>query len=402
VRYRTERASTGQYAPFHAASELMRGANHFWWRALKRRACAAGQRLRRRLAAGVLEAPVPSRPLALPAPEPGSALAPDGGAWVSANILSPVNGARPRTRLAHSIYLPPAARRSSLPLVVMLHGCEQSAADFAQGTRMNRLAAQAGFVVLYPQQSGNAHRHRCWHWYDQATQDGSGDTALIAAMIETVVAKYAIDRSRIYAAGMSAGASMAHILALRHPDLIAAVGLHSGVAFGAADSALAALKVMHFGATGSPEAAVRDAVRDPATFPALPAILIHGARDGVVNRVNLDHLSAQFRTLNGATPRIAEPVAPGLATLPAGPGGSADPVQCDYYVGSQLMLRVCEVPDLAHAWSGGDDSFPFHASGGPDASALMWAFFKSHRRLAAVRARAGATALPAWNARQTS
>ena len=329
-------------------------------------------------------------------------LRPTAARRVSANVLSPVNGARPRTRLAHSIYLPPAARRSSLPLVVMLHGCEQTAADFAQGTRMNRLAAQEGFVVLYPQQSANAHRHRCWHWYDPATQDGSGDAALIAAMIETVVAKYAIDRSRIYAAGMSAGASMAHILALRRPDLIAAVGLHSGVVFGAADSALAALRTMRFGAAGSPEAAVRDAVHDPATFPALPAILIHGDRDGVVSRANLADLSAQFRTLNGATPRIAEPVPPAPATLPAGAGGSADHVQRDYYVGSRLMLRVCEVPDLAHAWSGGDDSFPFHASDGPDASALMWAFFKSHRRLATARARAGAAALPVWNARQTS
>jgi poly(hydroxyalkanoate) depolymerase family esterase len=268
----------------------------------------------------------------------------------------------------------------------MLHGCGQSAAEFAQGTRMNQLAGEQDFVVLYPQQSAAAHRHRCWHWYDPATQDGTGDTTLIAAMIETVVAEYAIDRSRIYAAGLSAGASMAHILALRRPELIAAVGLHSGVAFGAAQSATAAFAAMRRGAPGSPEAAVRDAVHDPATLPAMPAILIHGSRDGVVSPINMVHLTEQFRMLNGTTAPAGQPVLPRLATLLEGVSEKTVHVQHDYYVGRQLMLRVCEVPALAHAWSGGDDAFPFNASEGPDASALMWDFFKSHRRLPSTQA----------------
>ena len=121
-------------------------------------------------------------------------------------------------------------------------------------------------------------------------------------MIETVVAEYAIDRSRIYAAGLSAGASMAHILALRRPELIAAVGLHSGVAFGAADSATAALAAMRHGVLELPEAAVRDAGHS-RPFPAMPAVLIHGSRDGVVSPINLAHLTEQFRVLTGATAR---------------------------------------------------------------------------------------------------
>ena len=289
----------------------MRGAKSFWWKALKRHVRTAARRLGERHAVGGVEDSVSPLPAA---PRPDSALAPDGGAWVSAQVLSPVNGAR--TRLAHSIYLPRAARGSALPLVVMLHGCEQTAAELAQGTRMNQLAAREGFVVLYPQQSVNVHRHRCWHWYDRATQDGSGDTASIAAMIETIVARYRIDRSRIYAAGMSAGASMAHILGLRRPDLIAAVGLHSGVAFGAAGSATAAFTAMLLGVAGSPEAAVRDAVYDPAAFPAMPAIVIHGGRDGVVSPINGVHLARQFRALNGATERIAEPVPLGARDIP--------------------------------------------------------------------------------------
>ena len=295
----------------------MSGARPFWWEAIKRSARTASRRLRDRFGARFSRAPLATEPSPAAAPGPDSALAPDGGAWVSAHLPPRANGARPRAGLAHSIYLPPAARSRALPLVVMLHGCEQTAAEFAQGTRMNELAGEEDFVVLYPQQSTSAHRHLCWQWYDRATQGGSGDAASIAAMIESVVAKYGIDRSRIYAAGMSAGASMAHILALRRPELIAAVGLHSGVAFGAAGSATTALAAMRFGATSSPAAALRDALPNPAAFPSMPAILIHGGRDSVVSPINLAHLSEQFRTLNGATERIAEPVSRALATLRA-------------------------------------------------------------------------------------
>jgi poly(hydroxyalkanoate) depolymerase family esterase len=368
----------------------MRGPRFFWWKWLKRALA--------RIAARVPEAPVPEEPGLSAPPQPDSALAPGGGTWVSTHGPSRVNGARPRTRRAYSLYLPPAARRSRLPLVVMLHGCGQTAAEFAQGTRMNQLAGEHDFVVLYPEQSAAAHRHRCWHWYDPATQGGTGDTALIAAMIETVVAEYAIDRSRIYAAGLSAGASMAHILALRRPELIAAVGLHSGVAFGAADSATAALAAMRHG-TLDPPATALHAAGHSRPFPAMPAVLIHGSRDGVVSPINLAHLTEQFRALTGATARMGHPAARGPATLPAGAGETTAHAQRDYYVGDELMLRVCEVPGLAHAWSGGDGAFAFHSSEGPDASALMWDFFKLHRRPVSSRARSGAAVPPAWKKR---
>lgn len=368
----------------------MRGTKAFWRRWWKRGARTAMKVSRERIAAGFPEEPASAEPGPVAALEPDSALAPEGGAWVGTHALTPINGARPGTRLTYSMYLPPAARRSRLPLVVMLHGCGQTAAEFAQGTRMNRLAAEQDFVVLYPQQSAAAHPLRCWHWYDPATQSGTGDTALIAAMIETVVAEYAIDRSRIYAAGLSAGASMAHILALRRPELIAAVGLHSGVAFGAADSVAAALAAMRHGAFDSPAATMRNAVHDPTAFPAMPAVLIHGGRDGVVSPINLAHLTEQFRELTGATARMGGPASLSPATRLESVGETTRHLQHDYYVGRQLMLRACEVPALAHEWSGGDGAFPFHASEGPDASALMWDFFKLHRRLPSPRARSGA------------
>lgn len=360
----------------------MRGAHRFWWRRLKGRARTAMKRSLDPIAAGSLEGAAPAEPGLIAAPEPGAALAPRGGAWVITEALAQLEGARSRTRLAYSLYLPRAARNSQLPLVVMLHGCGQTVAEFAQGTRMNRLAGEQDFVVLYPQQSAAGHRHRCWNWYERATQDGTGDTALIAAMIETVVAEYAIDRSRIYAAGLSAGASMAHILALRRPELIAAVGLHSGVAFGAAHSLATAIVAMRHGARGSPATALHTAALDPDPFPAMPAILIHGNRDGVVSPINLVHLTEQFRMLNGSAAPIGQSASPMPLALLEGASQESAHVQQDYYSGNELRLRVCQVPALAHAWSGGDSAFPFHASEGPDASELLWQFFKSHRRVA--------------------
>jgi poly(3-hydroxybutyrate) depolymerase len=61
------------------------------------------------------------------------------------------------------LYLPTGASLTDMPLVVMMHGCQQSAEEFAQGTRINLLADRFGFAVLYPEQSKTAHVHRCWH-----------------------------------------------------------------------------------------------------------------------------------------------------------------------------------------------------------------------------------------------
>jgi poly(hydroxyalkanoate) depolymerase family esterase len=313
----------------------------------------------------------------------GASAAPLPGKWLASYYSSfTEDGRLPARRMSYWLYLPSKGvdATSSLPLVVMLHGCEQTATRFSQGTRMNRLAEQKGFAVLYPQQSLKAHPNRCWPWYEKTTQEGGGEVKLIVGTIRKVLEKYPIDTTRIYVAGLSAGAAMANIIALNYPHLVAAVGLHSGTIFGAGHSRMGAYAVMQGGSVRHIGTAIRDVVNRVEAFPPIPAILIHGQQDKVVRPVNLAQLAQQFKILNGLSDESEAP-----AVLESeGRAGGRTPVNpyktYDHYNGGKLLLRVCEIFHLEHAWSGGDCALKFNACAGPDASKMMWDFFARHRR----------------------
>jgi poly(hydroxyalkanoate) depolymerase family esterase len=310
-------------------------------------------------------------PVARPARLPGK--------WMAFYYSSLADGVLPARRMPYWLYIPASAAAGPLPMVVMLHGCEQTAVEFAQGTRMNALAEEKGFAVVYPQQSLRGHPNRCWHWYERSTQDGGDDIRLIDGIMDKVCASYPIDRSRVYVAGLSAGAAMANILALNHPDKVAAVGLHSGPVYGAGHNKVGAYGVMQMGAARLADEAIRALMLKSTTFPGMPAILIQGREDKVVRRVNLEQLALQFRLLNGLD--AASESAP--VEKPGRPAGKrqAHPYRLhDYHRGRKLVLRVCEIQHLDHAWSGGDCSLKYNACAGPDASRMMWDFFARHRR----------------------
>jgi poly(hydroxyalkanoate) depolymerase family esterase len=306
------------------------------------------------------------------------------GRWLASHYAAmPQPGQAPGQAMSYWLYIPQhvpdAAARHGLPLIVMLHGCHQSATQFAQGTRMNRLAEQKGYAVLYPQQAASTQAHRCWRWYDKSTQEGGGDTALIAAVIGKVCSDYAIDRRRIYVCGISAGAGMANILALNHPELVAAVGLHSGPAYGGGHSTVGALTVMQHGAGLQASAAIRQVLLRRPGFPAMPTILIHGEGDKVVRPVNQAQLVQQSLLLNrlpaGTEVTVVERARRGLTR-------NAHEIR-DYSAKGKVLLRVARIAELEHAWSGGDPALSFNAKAGPDASKMMLDFFAKHRRLVA-------------------
>ncbi len=382
---------------------MTKSLSGLWLRSL--RSIAKTQRAQTRLVKSLLPKPKPARsPVARrvnvavkakapavvsKAVQPAVRAAPLPGSWKQSyfSAARPA-GAAPGKRMAYWLYLPSAASAASaessapLPLVVMLHGCQQTAPDFAAATRMNQLAERKGFAVLYPQQSAASDAHRCWHWYQRAIQKGRGDVQVMADLITQVQQRCGLDTSRTYAAGLSAGAALATILALRHPELIAALGVHSAPVFGAADSAISGYRVMQRGAAGVFGEVAGEAARAVAmTHPPLggmPAIVIHGDRDAIVRRINARQLGQQLQIINAAAITSA---AATHKTFPARLSGRSPKraySTTTHYAGRKPQLVQCDISTLGHAWSGGDDSVRFSAREGPDASLMIWTFFARH------------------------
>ena len=335
----------------------------------------------------LLTAPSPRpRPIdaRAPAPAPAPYQRPRRGAWTR-ELFKPAASARDndaRHGLHYWLYWPSSAPATPRPLVVMLHGCGQTAPEFAQGTRMNELAERKGFAVLYPQQSVTSEASRCWPWYTQANQRGGDTAAVLRELIDSVLERHPVDRRRVYVAGISAGAAMAQILALNHPSLVAAVGMHSGPVFGTADSAASAFSVMQHGDATRFAQALKPVRRGDSAPIRMPALLIHGDADKVVRSVNLMQVARQFLQVNGLEGDAAQPA---LRDYPARVRG-AQPrhgYRTLSYSADDGKPRVvvCQVTGLDHAWSGGRGGLRYNSGTGPDASLMLWNFFARQRRM---------------------
>lgn len=264
----------------------------------------------------------------------------------------------------YKLYVPAgragAGKPAPLPLVVMLHGCTQSADDFAAGTQMNRLADAHGCLVVYPEQPAGANPSRCWNWFRAEDQGREGgEPALIAGIVRAVAAEHSVDMSRIFVAGLSAGAAMAVILGETHPDLFAAVGVHSGLPYRSASdipSALAAMKG-------------RGAAPPPPTGRAVPTIVFHGDRDHTVQARNGQRVVEHAAQAHG--PQGLR-VHTDTATVPGGRRYTRT-VHAD--ASGRPRVEWWTLHGAGHAWSGGHASGSYTDGSGPDASAEMLRFF---------------------------
>ena len=282
------------------------------------------------------------------------------------------------------VYVPRRhSRWQRRPLLVLLHGCRQSPEEIAAGTRITALADEHDWLILLPRQTKDANVWGCWNWFDHRTASGKGEADLVAAQVRRVRRLYRAHPRRMFVVGMSSGACLAAVLGLRFAKLFAAVGVHSGVACGAASSPATALKILATGPDTDIAAIARE-VREHTASRALPLPLcvIHGGRDEVVAERNAVEVLRQYLLFNGY-PLPSDAARGGLprsdashTTTLSGRTICTD----DYRAGGRLIARLIRVAELGHAWSGGDGDLAYNDARPPEATALFGDFFAQQAR----------------------
>ncbi|MDP8970466.1 MAG: PHB depolymerase family esterase [Actinomycetota bacterium] len=274
---------------------------------------------------------------------------------------------------SYKLYIPTGYAGQAVPLVVLLHGGTQTAVDFAVGTRMHELAERDTFLVAYPEQPVSANALRCWNWFQADHQHrDTGEPSLIAGITRSIMSAYHVDSSRVYVAGFSAGAAMAVIMAATHPDLFAAVGVHSGLAYGAAHDLPSAFAAMKQGpAPHSRQAA-----------GAIPIIAFHGDHDQTVDGVNTDCILDHWGQAAIKEHEADQRKSPRQATIQRGQVAGGHAYTRYLYTGDGAAMEQWVVHEAGHAWSGGSPDGSYTDPQGPDASAELVRFFSEHPKSA--------------------
>lgn len=286
-------------------------------------------------------------------PGPSWESVPDGASFALAQYSNEA-GTRP-----YKLYVPSGRDGHRLPLVVMLHGCTQSADDFAAGTQMNNRAEEEGFLVVYPEQSSSANTSKCWNWFNPKDQRrDQGELAIIAGITRQIMIDHAVDGSRVYIAGLSAGGAAAILVAAAYPDIFAAVGVHSGLAIGAACDVPSAFAAMREGASGSGRLGV-------------PTIVFHGNQDTTVHPRNGEAVVMQSIA---AMPDLQATIVHGQV-----PGGRAYSRSIHTDRSNNVVCEYWSIHGAGHAWSGGSERGSYTDPQGPNATLEMLRFFSKAR-----------------------
>ncbi|TXC72842.1 PHB depolymerase family esterase [Sphingomonas ginsenosidivorax] len=204
----------------------------------------------------------------------------------------------------------PAGLPSGAPLVVVLHGCTQSAGAYDQGSGWSALADRFGFAVLYPEQQRGNNPNLCFNWFFPAdTRRGGGEAESIREMVVAAVERHRLDAARVFVTGLSAGGAMTSVMLATHPEMFAAGAIIAGLPYGTANTIPEALERMR--GQGHDRAGLRDRVRAASAHGGpWPAVSVwHGTADRTVNATNAALIVEQWRGIHGVeTPPVTERV----------------------------------------------------------------------------------------------
>jgi poly(hydroxyalkanoate) depolymerase family esterase len=200
-------------------------------------------------------------------------------------------------------YVPVQAPRKPA-LVVVLHGCAQTAASYDLGVGWSTLADRYGFALLMPQQQLSNNPNNCFNWFLPGdTGRGSGEALSIRQMIDTMIAAHGMDRKRVFVTGLSAGGAMTSVMLATYPELFAGGAVIAGLPFGTAANVNEALESMfHVRVRPAREWGdlVRAASRHRGPWPRIS--VWHGSADTVVRPDNADEIVKQWTDVHDLDP----------------------------------------------------------------------------------------------------
>jgi feruloyl esterase len=195
----------------------------------------------------------------------------------------------------------PAELAAGAPLVVVLHGCTQTAAAYDAGSGWSRLADEAGFAVAFPQQNARNNGRLCFDWFDaRHVGRGDGEVRSIAAMVGHMLETHRLDRRRVFITGLSAGGAMTAAMLATYPELFAAGAVIAGLPFGTARKVQEAFESMREGRRRPASEwgrLVREASPHAGPWPAMS--IWHGTADATVNIENATDLVKQWTNVHG-------------------------------------------------------------------------------------------------------
>jgi poly(hydroxyalkanoate) depolymerase family esterase len=301
------------------------------------------------------------------------------------------------------LYLPPGAAHRPRPLVVFLHGCNETALQTAQATHFNALAAEKHFVVVYPEQNadpmssepiGDGNGIGCWNWFlPQDQSRDSGEPGTLAGITRSVASTASIDPRRVYVEGISAGGAMADILAATYPDLYAAAASLTGCAYATCSDVDGSQTVAAMGPRARVvpmfvETGTADTINPVpqsqgvvTSWLGVADLLDDGSHNG---SVPLTPASTEtFGTGQLPSPGSGDAcIHPNSATCPGGVIGfqGSYPYTVEHYTdgGGCDIVDFWLIHGLQHAHPDAPGDGPYADPLGPDITAASYAFFLSH------------------------
>lgn len=195
----------------------------------------------------------------------------------------------------------PANLAANAPLVVVLHGCTQTAAAYDLGSGWSQMADRHGFALLFPQQTQQNNPNTCFNWFsDTDSRRDAGEALSIRQMIAAVLAAHPIDPARVFVTGLSAGGAMTSVMLATYPEVFAGGAIIAGLPYGCASTVPQAFDRMRGHGTPAPAALaalVRGASAHRGPWPTVS--IWHGTADATVSLSNAEAIRAQWAPLHG-------------------------------------------------------------------------------------------------------